>query len=166
MKIYETISGNSLSFGILLPDDYIMANAKTISVTIGGRVFPHTVIDRMVRVELKSSDTNQMYGVKSLVVGIDDATLAVRKKILGDISFVKSSSNFSNQSVNEGYNFTVKLAINETMIEVTDVMYEYVKGERGGNTAFEIEDGDLILYLEQDGESVYEIEGNDLILNI
>ena len=166
MKIYETISGNSISFGILFPDSYVMANAKAISVTIAGRMFQHTVIDRMVRVELKSADTNMMYGEKELMVTIDDDSFAVKKKVLGVILFTKSTSNFSNKSTNTGYNFTVQLSINETMIEVTDVLYEYVKGERGGNTAFEIEGNDLILYQEQDGESIYKIEGNDLILNI
>ena len=166
MKIYETISGNSISFGILFPDSYVMANAKAISVTIAGRVFQHTIIDRMVRVELKSADTNMMYGEKELMVTIDDDSFAVKKKSLGVIQFTKSSSTFSNQSTNTGYNFTVVLSLDETAIEVTDVLYEYVKGERGGNTAFEIEGNDLILYQEQDGESIYEIEGNDLILNI
>ena len=166
MKIYETISGNSISFGILFPDSYVMANAKAISVTIAGRVFQYTIIDRMVRVELKSADTNMMYGEKELMITIDDDSFAVKKKSLGVIEFTKSSSTFSNQSTNQGYNFTAVLSLDETAIEVTDVLYEYVKGERGGNTAFEIEGNDLVLYQEQDGESIYEIEGNHLILNI
>lgn len=169
MKIYETISGNSISFGILFPDSYVMANAKAIYVTIAGRVFQHTIIDHMVRVELKSADTNMMYGEKELMITIDDDSFAVKKKSLGVIQFTKSSSTFSNQSTNTGYNFTVQLSINETAIEVTDVLYEYVKGDNGGipeapvnGQAYSRKDGDWV-ELAGGGDmlkSVYDTNGN------
>jgi hypothetical protein len=166
MIIYTANQGNSLTFGILFPESYLMANARNINVQIGGKRFEHTVIDKMVRVELQSADTIGIQGAKELVLSLDDVANGVRKVNLGQIKFDDNTSTFSNQSINQGYNFTVVLSLSETAIEVTDVMYEYVKGERGGNTAFEIEGNDLVLYQEQDGESIYEIEGNDLILNI
>lgn len=131
MIIYTANQGNSLTFGILFPESYLMANARNINVQIGGKRFEHTVIDKMVRVELQSADTIGMQGAKELVLSLDDVATGVRKVNLGQIKFADNTSTFSNQSTNTGYNFTVILSLDETAITLGDILYDYVKGADG-----------------------------------
>jgi len=135
--LYTTKQGNSLTIGLLLPNDYNIANAKEISVSLGSEIVPHTIINKMVRVELTSEYTAQQVGNKALVFSLDDVNFAVYKLDLGFINFANISSTFANKSVNGGYNLTVQLAITETAITLQDILYDYVKGDTGDAFTYE-----------------------------
>ena len=133
---YTTKTGNSLTVGILMPT-YSIEDARSIVVYLNNKVVQHTVIDQMIRVELSSEYTSQLYGMNPLVLIVDDLSFGVRKKELGNIEFSNIASTFKNTSINEGYNVTFVLEVNETEILITDVLYEYVKGRDGAENTHE-----------------------------
>lgn len=138
-ELYSTVTGNSLTFGLLFPETYEIANTEKIAVYLDNRVVQHTVVDKMIRVELQSDKTINLFGSKQLAFVLDDVYFGVLKQTIGEIKFSNIASTFNNESVNSGYNFVVKLSINETTITTEDVLYEYVKGDKGddGKSAYQ-----------------------------
>ena len=127
MKIYESITGNSVTLGFLLPEDYDLLRIKAIDISLGGRTLAHTIDDRMAVVELTSEQTMAYFGSKKLIFSIDDHAFGVRKIPIGEIYFTKTLSNFNTKSIDNGYNVVIKLKFTEDFIEVDDIMYNYLR---------------------------------------
>ena len=131
-------SGESFSLGILLPDDYILLYAQEIKIYIGGQECAHTMNDRMVKCELTSDYTATLFGDKEIAFWLDDMNWGVRKYPLGYIRFSSTSATAHNESVNTGYDVTISLSITESSITVTDIMYNYSKGDSSFQTWLQI----------------------------
>lgn len=128
MIIYESKIGESLTFGFLFNEAFDMSRLESVTVCLGSRTYAHTIIDQMIRCELKSEDTNKLNGTLKLTLEIDDVNLGIKKLFSGDIKFNVTNAQGSNASINTGYDFTVPIIINEQAITVGDVMYNYVIG--------------------------------------
>ena len=135
MVTLKTIkSRESFSIGILLPDDYTLLFAQEIKIYVGGQECPHTMIDRMIKCELTSDYTATLFGDKEIAFWLDDMNWGVRKYALGNVRFSSTSAEAHNESINTGYDITITLSITESTIAVTDVMYNYSKGDSAFQT--------------------------------
>lgn len=132
MAVIKTIfKGESLSMLFTFPVAYDMARIEKHEVYIGETAFTGTVSGKTVALKLKSEDTGAMSGQYKVSLWIDDATLGVRKPYIGDIVFSNTNATPHNTSTSEVTDIIVPIVISETAVTVGDILYNYVKGDKG-----------------------------------
>lgn len=131
MEILQKYTGESLTIGIAISDGYDLANIESIKLYLAGKIYPHTLEERMIRCEITSDQTALLYGAKSLWLWFDDSIHGVRKYNLGDIVFNQNKAKESNESVNTGFDVVIPLTITESTVTVGSVVYNYFKGTDG-----------------------------------
>ena len=162
--------GESYTIGFVFPDDYDLTRIELIKVYLNNDIFVHTITDNVVRCELKSDDTALLYGIIKVKLWIDDSVFGVKELSCTEVK-VDESKISHNESINEGFDVLIVLAITETAITVESVLYNYFKGEPGdtyyATFHVDLETGDLIMTNDPDFTNTeFSIVNGDLILKI
>lgn len=132
MAVIKTIfKGESLSMLFTFPVAYDMARIEKHEVYIGETAFTGTVSGQTIALKLKSDDTGAITGQHRISLWIDDATLGVRKPYIGDIVFSNTNATPHNTSTSEVTDIIIPIVISETAVTVGDILYNYVKGDKG-----------------------------------
>lgn len=131
MKLATFKQGESVTLGFSLPTDYDLDRIDLIKCYLGSKLIANTITDNVVRCELTSEYTKNLYGDYKLVFWLDDSELGVKKTYTGDITFNSTGANAYNESVNLGFDVLIELEITETTISVSHVLYNYFKGDKG-----------------------------------
>ena len=148
----------SLTIGFMLPETYDMSRVEEIKIYLGKNVYPHTIDERVVKCQIKSDDTAVMCRVNRLSFWLDDSIIGVYPIYCGDIVFEYTNAIEHNESINKGFDLMVNLTISETAITVDNVLYNYVKGDKG----------DTFLYSDFTPAQIAELQqpANDAIASI
>lgn len=128
MTLLKTIyRGESLSILFTFPESYTMARAEEIEVTIGGTIFPHTINGQTAIVRVKSEETAKLYGRVDLAISIQDNLLGVDKILVGQIKFDAITTRYESASESQVYGIIVQLSVSETIITVSNILYNYLR---------------------------------------
>lgn len=131
MEIATIKRGESFTFKVVLNAEYDMARLKEYYLYIGGRAMTGTVNGNTITVKLRSEDTDLMSGINKITLWLDDTILGVQKPYLGDMVVSMTNAGESNSSVSEVDNALIPVTITATAITVGDILYNYVKGDKG-----------------------------------
>lgn len=137
MELKTLKTGESLTIGILIGEAYDLEKIKELKVYVGNRVYPHTLVARMIRCELASNKTKLLEGTVNLTLWLEETAAGVRIMELGELIFDAADASYTTAGVNTGYNVVVPLNITEETVEVGAVMYNFLKGV-DGLTAYQI----------------------------
>jgi hypothetical protein len=129
--IKEIKHGDSLSIGFTLPVDYDVNRIELIEVALGEKVYAHSITGNVISCQISSDETAVLFGINKLTLFIDDSLIGVRKTFCGDIKVNSTNALSHNSSINTGLDINVPIVINESTIEVGDIVYNYVKGDKG-----------------------------------
>lgn len=127
--IKEIYKGESVSFLLTFEQTYDMARIQSHYIYVGNVHFIGEISGHTISLQLKSNDTNELYGLMKVVLWIEDSLLGVRKPFLFDLNVVRTKAEPSNVSTSEINDVIVPIVISETEITVDDVLYNYVKGD-------------------------------------
>jgi len=124
--------GNSFTISFALPDGYDQDRINSIKVRIGSKVYTHTIsVEGLVTCQLTSEQTALLTGLQQVVFTIDDDVFGVKVIVCGDINVRATNENYTSESVNTGNDVVVTLTLTEIAITLDDVLYDYVKGDKG-----------------------------------
>lgn len=130
-EIKTIYKGESISLLFTFPAAYDMARLTSQKVFVGETEFAGVVDGQTVKLQLKSSDTDRMIGNHKIVLWMDDTTLGLRKPYCGDLVVAKTQASGNTVSVSDISDIIIPIAISETAVTVVDIMYNYVKGDKG-----------------------------------
>jgi hypothetical protein len=130
-EIINKKRGESLSFAFILNAEYNMARIELSKAFIGAHSFDLVVNDHALQCRLTSTQTQAIYGKNELVLHLDDSVLGIVKISAGVVNLSATLDGLNNSSINTGLDFTVPITINEATIEVGDLLFNYVKGDKG-----------------------------------
>jgi hypothetical protein len=134
--LHTLTQGDSLTIGFNLDPTYNIADLQNAYVWIGATKYAHTLIGRLIRVELKSSDTQNIgVGGKDVRLVIDDANFGHRETNCGYISVNRTAAKSSDASINNGYNLWIDVTITQTLTTTNVALIEAIKGEKGADGA-------------------------------
>ncbi|HAT81202.1 MAG TPA: hypothetical protein DCS17_07405 [Flavobacterium sp.] len=131
LELKEIKKGDSISFLFMLPIDYDLDRLKSFKVKFGKLSLIGGLTDNYITAQVTSAQTWRMVGKQELTFTIDDANIGIRKLLTGYVSVIATNETFNDLSVSEMIDINVILTINETEIEVSDVLYDYMKGKDG-----------------------------------
>lgn len=134
--IKEIYKGESVSFLLTFEQTYDMARIQSHYIYIGNVPFIGEISGHTISLQLKSNETNELYGPMKVVLCLDDSLLGVRKPFLFDLNVVRTKAEPSNVSTSEINDVIVPIVISETEITVDDILYNYVKGDKGDSFTF------------------------------
>ena len=108
-----------------------MARLTSQKVFIGETEFSGVIDGQTVKLQLKSSDTDRMIGNHKIVLWMDDTTLGLRKPYCGDLVVAKTQAAGNTVSVSDISDIIIPIVISEIAVTVGDILYNYVKGDKG-----------------------------------
>lgn len=156
--IKHIFKGESLSMLFAFPAEYDMARIQKHGVWIGGAEFTGVVIGQGIELKLTSLQTDLMSGNQRVSLWIDDTILGVRKPYVGDIAVGNTNALPDNESTSEVYDVIVNVDISVTSIEAGDLMFNYVKGDKGDPFTYDDFTPEQLEALQGiDGDSAYQI---------
>jgi hypothetical protein len=157
-EIKTIYKGESVTLLFTFHEAYNMARLASHKVFVGETEFTGVIDGRTIKLQLKSSDTNRMIGTHRIVCLIDDTTLGLRKPYCGELVIAKTQASGSTTSVSNISDIIIPIVISETAITVGDVLYNYVKGDKG----------DPFLYSDFTPEQIAELQqpATDAIVSI
>lgn len=129
--IKHIFKGESLSMLFAFPLDYDMSRIQSHGIWIGRMEFTGVIIGQGIELKLTSLQTDLMSGNQRVSLWIDDSQLGVRKPYVGDIAVGNTNALPDNESTSEVYDVIVNVDISVTSIEAGDLMFNYVKGDKG-----------------------------------
>lgn len=129
--IKHIFKGESLSMLFAFPAEYDMERIQSHGIWIGGTEFTGVIIGQGIELKLTSIQTDLMSGNQRVSLWIDDTILGVRKPYVGDIAVGNTNALPDNESTSEVYDVIVNVDISVTSIEAGDLMFNYVKGDKG-----------------------------------
>ena len=143
--IKHIFRGESLTVLLTFPEAYDMARIEKHEIYIGATAFTGAVSGQTIELKLTSEQTDVMYGKQEIRLWLDDSVLGVKKPYCGDIIVYNSNAKPANDSTSSVSDIIIPIVISETAIRVGDVLYNYVKGDKGdtgkyGETKFVIND--------------------------
>ena len=130
-EIKTIYKGESVTLLFTFPEAYDMARLASHKIFVGETEFAGVVEGQAIRMQLKSSDTDHMIGTHKVVLWIDDAVLGLRKPYCCDLVVAKTQASGSNASVSNISDIIIPDVISETAVTVGDILYNYVKGDKG-----------------------------------
>ena len=130
-EIKTIYKGESISLLFTFPALYDMARLTSQKVFVGETEFSGVKDGQTVKLQLKSSDTDRMIGNHKIVLWMDDTTLGLRKPYCGDLVVAKTQASGNTVSVSSISDIIIPIVISEIAITVGDIMYNYVKGDKG-----------------------------------
>ena len=130
-EIKTIYKGESISLLFTFPVAYDMARLTSQKVFIGETEFAGVKDGQTVKLQLKSSDTDRMIGTHRVVLWLDDTTLGLRKPYCGDLVVAKTQAAGNTVSVSDISDIIIPIVISETAVTVGDILYNYVKGDKG-----------------------------------
>lgn len=130
-EIKTIYKGESVTLLFTFPEAYDMARLASHKVFVGETEFAGVKDGQTIKMQLKSSDTDHMIGTNKVVLLIDDAILGLRKPYCCELVVAKTQASGSTSSVSNISDIIIPIVISETAITVGDVMYNYVKGDKG-----------------------------------
>ena len=122
------MQGDSLSIGFTFNAEYDISRIEHHYVYLNDVLVTSSIVDSIIRVELKSNDTVNYISNVKLTLAIDDIHFGIRKTDIGNIYFTQSDRTISDDSVNEGYDLVISIVINETATTATAELLEAFKG--------------------------------------
>ena len=129
--IKHIFKGESLSMLFAFPAEYDMARIQSHGVWIGRMEFTGVIIGQGIELKLTSLQNDLMSGNQRVSLWLDDTILGVRKPYIGDIAVGNTNALPDNESTSEVYDVIVNVDISVTSIESGDLMFNYVKGDKG-----------------------------------
>src|SRR5574344_738969 len=129
--IKHIFKGESLSMLFAFPAEYDMGRIQLHGIWIGGTEFTGVIIGQGIELKLTSLQTDLMSGNQRVSLWIDDTILGVRKPYVGDLAVGNTNALPYNESTSEVYDVIVNVDISVTSIEAGDLMFNYVKGDKG-----------------------------------
>ena len=129
--------GKSFTIGFAIPETYDTDRIEDIKINIGTKIYAHTIVQGVVKVELTSEQTARMVGKQDVVFTIQDNVFGVRKLLCGYIYVSSTISKFESESYNDVYDVLVMLSYNEGIIDVDHVLFDYLKGKSAYEYAVE-----------------------------
>ena len=130
-EIKTIYKGESVTLLFTFPVAYDMARLTSQKVFVGETEFLGVKDGQTVKLQLKSSDTDRMIGTHKVVLWLDDTTLGLRKPYCGDLVVAKTQASGNTVSVSSISDIIIPIVISETAITVGDILYNYVKGDKG-----------------------------------
>ena len=121
--------GKSFTIGFAIPETYDTDRIEDIKINIGTKIYAHTIVQGVVKVELTSEQTARMVGKQDVVFTIQDNTFGVRKLLCGYIYVSSTISKFESESYNDVYDVLVMLSYNEGIIDVDHVLFDYLRSK-------------------------------------
>jgi hypothetical protein len=131
MEIITKYRGESFSVVFMMNEAYDMVRMELVKCFIGGKSFDLVASGQSLRCELTSTQTQAIYGINDIILHVDDSVLGVVKVFAAKINLAATLDGLNNSSVNTGIDIAIPITINETAITVGDVVYSYVKGDKG-----------------------------------
>jgi len=130
-EIKTIYKGESVTLLFTFPALYDMARLTSQKVFVGETEFAGVIDGQTVKLQLKSSDTDRMIGTHKVVLWFVDTTLGLRKPYCGDLVVAKTQAAGNTVSVSDISDIIIPIVISETAVTVGDILYNYVKGDKG-----------------------------------
>jgi hypothetical protein len=124
---YNLKRGDSFSIWFILPAEYDMARLKNTKVTIGNLDIVPQIVDHAIEVFLTSAQTYELFGNVQIAIAIDDELFGVKTLSDNFLNAGTTKSAYTSDSINGGANVVINLKFTEDIIEVDDIMYNYLR---------------------------------------
>lgn len=129
--------GESFTLGLLFSGSYDTSRIEELQLSFGtkllGSLTQGTITleeGGIYRCELSSEDTLTLStGLLPITLHVEDQTRGVIKKPIGSLSTLSSLNKTATQDINQGYNQVITLTLEESQIEETSFMGEFIKGD-------------------------------------
>ena len=138
-QLKHIFRGESLTVLLTFPEAYDMARIEKHEIYIGATAYTGVVSGKTIELKLTSEQTDAMFGKQLISLWLDDSVLGVRKPYCGEIIVSNSNAKPANASTSSVSDIIIPIVISETSITVGDILYNYVKGDKGDK-------GDPFLY--------------------
>ena len=135
-EIKTIYKGESITMLFTFPETYDIERLTSHKVFVGETEFAGVKDGQTVKLQLKSSDTDRMSGNHRVVLWMQDATLGLRKPYCGDLVVARTQAAGNTVSVSNISDIIIPIDISETAVTVGDVLYNYMKGEKGDKFEF------------------------------
>ena len=130
-EIKTIYKGESITLLFTFPELYDITRMTSYKVFVGETEFTGEKDGQTIRMQLKSSDTDRMIGTHKVVLWMQDATLGLRKPYCGDLVVARTQAAGNTVAVSNISDIIIPIDISETAITVGDILYNYVKGDKG-----------------------------------